>query len=235
MIAKAHAEEASSNPAAIANHSAHSSQGAKSADDLDKILGTAVKEFPAFLFTLEDSLKQAAIFQRTIFVAGDIEEATAKTVCLEIEFLRLQGNDPIRLIINSRGGEVSYGAQIIGAVSQLMRSGVEVTAEVRGDADSMAAIIACACSRLEMHKLSRLMFHGVSGLTWGDVQDHEAERQEMDRITDELVEVVFARVRNPASRFADRKYLRQILRDKRPVWVGPTEAVESGIADAVLN
>jgi hypothetical protein len=57
----------------------------------------------------------------------------------------------------------------------------------------------------------------------------------MDRITDELVEVVFARVRNPASRFADRKYLRQILRDKRPVWVGPTEAVESGIADAILN
>ena len=116
-----------------------------------------------------------------------------------------------------------------------MRGGVEIVAEVRGDADSMAAIIACACSRIEMHKLSRLMLHGVSGITWGDVQDHEAERQEMDRITDELVELVFDRIKNPKSRFADRKFLRQILRDKRPTWIGATEALESGIADAVVQ
>jgi ATP-dependent Clp protease protease subunit len=208
---------------------AHSSR-----DEFDPMVGP-LKPLPTYILTLEDHLKQVAIRQRTVFVAGDIEQDTAKEVCLEIEAIRLQGTDPIRLIINSRGGDVSYGAQIIGAVSQLMRSGIEVTAEVRGDADSMAAIIACACSRIEMHRLSRLMFHGVSGLTWGDVQDHEAERQEMDRITDELVEVVFARVKNPLSKFADRKYLRQILRDKRPVWLGPTEAVEAGIADSILN
>jgi ATP-dependent protease ClpP protease subunit len=29
--------------------------------------------------------------------------------------------------------------------------------------------------------------------------------------------------------------LRQILRDKRPTWIGPTEAVEAGIADAILS
>ena len=185
--------------------------------------------------TLEDRLREVALAQRTVFVDGDIEEPLAKRVSLEIESLRLQGTDPIRLIVNSRGGDVSYGAQIIAALRQLMRGGVEIVAEVRGDADSMAAIIACACSRIEMHKLSRLMLHGVSGITWGDVQDHEAERQEMDRITDELVELVFDRIKNPKSRFADRKFLRQILRDKRPTWIGATEALESGIADAVVQ
>ena len=143
--------------------------------------------------------------QRVLFLDGEIEQSLAGIVCLQIEAMRLTGTEPLRIIINSRGGDVAYGAQLIAALRELIRSGIEVTAEVRGDADSMAAIIACCCSRLEMNQLSRLMFHGVAGLTWGDVQDHEAERQEMDRLTDELVEVVFGRVRNPSSRFADRK------------------------------
>lgn len=185
--------------------------------------------------TLEDRLREQAMSQRVLFLDGEIEQSLAGIVCLQIEAMRLAGTEPLRIIINSRGGDVAYGAQLIAALRELIRSGIEVTAEVRGDADSMAAIIACCCSRLEMNPLSRLMFHGVAGLTWGDVQDHEAERQEMDRLTDELVEVVFGRVRNPSSRFADRKFLRQILRDKRPTWIGPTEAVEAGIADAILS
>ena len=203
-------------------------------DPLEYLLGEP-ENSPVFIVQMEDRLRQIALAQRTVFIAGDIEQDIAKDACLELEALRLQGAEPIRLIINSRGGDISYGAQIIGAVSALMRSGIDVVAEVRGDADSMAAIIACACSRIEMHKLSRLMFHGISGVTWGDVQDHESERQELDRITDELVELVFDRVKNPASKFADRKFLRQILRDKRPVWVGPSEALEAGIADTILT
>ena len=67
--------------------------------------------------TLEDRLREVALAQRTVFVDGDIEEPLAKRVSLEIESLRLQGTDPIRLIVNSRGGDVSYGAQIIAASS----------------------------------------------------------------------------------------------------------------------
>jgi ATP-dependent protease ClpP protease subunit len=187
-----------------------------------------------FRMSLEDRLRDQAMARRTIFIDGEIEPSLVCIVCLQLEAMR--GSDkPLRIVINSRGGEVAGGAQIIASVRDLMREGVEVTAEVRGDADSMAAIIACSCSRIEMSRLSRLMLHGVAGMTWGDVQDHEAERQELDRITDELVEIVFTKIKNPTSRFADRKFLRQILRDKRPTWIGPAEAVEAGIADSLLN
>ena len=183
----------------------------------------------------QDRLRDRALAQRRIFIDAEIDSALTQRVSLELEALRLAGDEPIRIIINCQGGDVACGAGIIASVRELMRSGIEVTAEVRGDADSMAAIIACACSRLEMNRLSRLMLHGVQGIVWGDVQDHESERQELDRITDELVELVAKRVRNPASPLADHKYLRKILRDKRATWVSAADALEAGIADLVAE
>lgn len=182
-----------------------------------------------------DRLRDKALSQRRVLLDAEIERELAIRVVLELESIRLDGSDTIRIVINSQGGDVSYGALIIASLRELVRSGIEVIAEVRGDADSMAAIIACSCSRIEMHRLSRLMLHGVSGITWGDVQDHESERQEMDRITDEIVEVVSRKVSNPASPLADKKYLRKILRDKRPTWISPSDALEAGIADLVVE
>jgi ATP-dependent Clp protease protease subunit len=187
------------------------------------------------LIDRSDRLRDKALSQRRVLLDGEIERELAIRVVLELESIRLEGSDPIRIVVNSQGGDVSYGALIIATLRELVRSGIEVIAEVRGDADSMAAIIACSCSRIEMHRLSRLMLHGVSGITWGDVQDHEAERQEMDRITEEIVNVVSAKVSNPSSPLADRKYLLKILRDKRPTWISPSDALAAGIADLVVE
>ena len=182
-----------------------------------------------------DQLRDVAFSQRRVLLDANIESDLAVRVVLELESLRIKGSEPVRMIINSQGGEVSSGALIIASIREMIRDGIEVTAVVNGDADSMAAIIACSCSRIEMSRLGRMMLHGVSGITWGDVQDHESERAEMERITDELVEIVYSKVRNPQSRFSDRKYLRTVLRDKRQTWVSPSECLEAGIADAVVG
>src|SRR5450759_2487545 len=107
-----------------------------------------------FRMSLEDRLRDQAMARRTIFIDGEIQESLVGIVALQLEAMR--GSDkPLRVVINSRGGDVAGGAQIIASIRDLMREGVEVTAEIRGDADSMAAIIACSCSRIEMSRLSR--------------------------------------------------------------------------------
>src|SRR3954452_8294047 len=78
---------------------------------------------------------------RDIYLIGDIEKDTARSV---IEKLREFANDnsrPITIYLNSAGGNVTDGLAIHDAVRFLVSQGIQVTVVVQGMAYSMGSVV----------------------------------------------------------------------------------------------
>jgi ATP-dependent Clp endopeptidase proteolytic subunit ClpP len=90
---------------------------------------------------------------------------------------------PLRLIINSPGGSVPAGLEILG-VLQGHKPGV--ACEIRGLAASMASVIACAGSPVLMAANAMLMIHNPWSSTTGDERTHRKVASNLEKIGDAL-------------------------------------------------
>ncbi len=83
----------------------------------------------------------------------------------------------VDIYINSPGGSVIAGNEIINAIEQARADGKSVSITIGAWAASMGANIALASPResVSAHKNSKLMFHGASAITLGGEQAHRDE------------------------------------------------------------
>ena len=168
---------------------------------------------------------------RDVYLIGDIDKDTARSV---IERLRELANDsrkPISLYINSAGGNVTDGLAIHDAIRHLVSIGVEVTIVVQGMAYSMGSVVLQAAS--PGHRLafphSWIMIHEPA--KWAGWQSTTAAAQHLDRLK---------QMQNQIYRIlADRsgKPLRQIIRDTKRTdfYLDATRAKEYGLIDEILG
>src|SRR4051794_33845834 len=83
---------------------------------------------------------------RDVYLIGDIEKDIARAT---IERLRELANDnrkPIRLFINSAGGNVTDGLALHDSIQQLVAQGIEVSIIVQGMVYSMGSVVLQAAS-----------------------------------------------------------------------------------------
>ncbi len=185
----------------------------------------------------EDILKLGVLRSRVFFLDSEVDCELSRRFRRETIAMSgaKNGKDPITVIINSPGGEVTEGFAIISTIRQLQRQGVKVQALVQGDAASMAAVIAAACDTCEMTSLSRLMWHGITGGFMGDLSDLDANKREIENMAERLMEILTKRARNEDSKYHNPAFVKKILRDKKPVWIYPKDALEAGIVDEVVE
>jgi ATP-dependent protease ClpP protease subunit len=145
-----------------------------------------------------------------------------------------QGTGPITVVINSPGGGVVSGLDIVSQIRSLGRAGVEVRGHVMGDAASMGAVILAACPVRSMTSLSRLMWHGIVSLTFGDQRDMRAQQREMERLTATIAGILTATAK-PGTKWANRTWVRRTMADKLPTWIYPEEALRAGLVDEVVE
>jgi ATP-dependent Clp protease protease subunit len=168
---------------------------------------------------------------RDIYLIGDIEKDTARTV---IERLRELANDsarPITMYINSAGGNVTDGLAIHDAIRHLVSLGVEITIVVQGMAYSMGSVVLQAASpgRRLAFPHSWIMIHEPA--KWAGWQSTTAAAQHLERLK---------QMQNQIYRIlADRsgRPLRQIIRDTKRVdfYLDASRAKEYGLIDNVLG
>src|SRR5690349_2913973 len=168
---------------------------------------------------------------RDIYLIGDIEKDTAKSV---IERLREMANDnrrPITLYINSAGGNVTDGLAIHDVIRNLVSGGYEVTVVVQGMAYSMGSVVLQAASpgRRLAYPHSWIMIHEPA--KWAGWQSTTAAAQHLDRLKQMQSQIY--RI------LADRsgKPLRQIIRDTKRTdfYLDAAKAREYGLIDDVLG
>lgn len=102
--------------------------------------------------------------RRTLYLAHEIDEDLALAFIASMQRLVEEDTkDPINLIINCLGGDDISGFGMYDAIISARKS-VDVIAEVRGGAMSMAAVLLQAATERKMGKNSYFMVHQSWGL-----------------------------------------------------------------------
>jgi ATP-dependent Clp protease protease subunit len=139
------------------------------------------------------------------------------------EELAKAGGNPIRIIINSPGGEVFAGAAIYNALLQYEG---RKTVRVDGVAASMASVIAMVGEDIQMSPGSTMMIHRPMVGAYGNVKD-----------LNKAIDVLTALEETILPIYEDRTGLSKeevfTLLDEE-TWMSPEKAVELGFADSVV-
>jgi ATP-dependent Clp protease, protease subunit len=168
---------------------------------------------------------------RDVYLVGDIEKDTAKTVIERLRELASSSRQPITLYINSAGGNVTDGLAIHDVIRHLVATGYELTVVVQGMAYSMGSVVLQAASpgRRLAYPHSWIMIHEPA--KWAGWQSTTAAAQHLDRLKQMQSQIY--RI------LADRsgKPLRQIIRDTKRTdfYLDAVKAMEYGLIDDVLG
>ena len=168
---------------------------------------------------------------RDVFLIGDIEKDTARSV---IERLRELANDntrPMTLYINSAGGNVTDGLAIHDAICEIVGRGIEVTIVVQGMAYSMGSVVLQAASvgRRLSYPHSWIMIHEPA--KWAGWQSTSAAAQHLDRLKQmqaQIYQILATRSGKP---------LQKIIRDTKRTdfYLDAKRAVEYGLIDGIVE
>jgi ATP-dependent Clp protease protease subunit len=168
---------------------------------------------------------------RDVYLVGDIDKDSARTVIERLRELANDGGKPITLYLNSAGGNVTDGLAMHDAIRLLVASGIEVRVVVQGMAYSMGSIVLQAASPGQRLALphSWIMIHEPA--KWAGWQSTTAAAQHLDRLKQmqsQIYQILATRSGKP---------LRQIIRDTKrtDLYLDAWRAKEYGLVDAVLG
>ncbi|MFQ5425023.1 MAG: ATP-dependent Clp protease proteolytic subunit [Phycisphaerae bacterium] len=166
---------------------------------------------------------------RIVFVGGSIDDEVANVIIAQMLFL--SNEDPhadISFYINSPGGSVSAGLAIYDTMCFLR---CDVATYGIGMAASMGAILLCGGTKGKRFVLpnSRVLLHQplIGGVMQGVATDLSIEAKEILRLRGVLYEILAKHTG------ADRDKIEKDC--DRNLWLCPTEAMEYGLVDQVLE
>jgi ATP-dependent Clp protease protease subunit len=175
--------------------------------------------------------KESADRLRDIYLIGDIDKDSARSVIQRVRELASEGDKPITLYINTAGGNVTDGLAIHDAIRDIVRRGIEVTIVVQGMAYSMGSVVLQAASdggrRAFAH--SWIMIHEPA--KWAGWQSTTAAAQHLERLKqmqDQIYKILAERSGKP---------LRQIIRDTKRTdfYLDAAKAREYGLIDDIVE
>ena len=156
---------------------------------------------------------------------GNEEKIDSATIVAKIKELSLKYRN-IDIRINSLGGEVYAGLAIFNAIRE---SEANINIYIDGVAASMAAVIALCGRPLHMSRYSRLMLHSVSGGVSGTAKYIRTYADQIDSLTNTLIEIVAERTGLATEDVRDRWF------DGNDHWITSSEALSLGLIDSIYD
>lgn len=164
----------------------------------------------------------------TLLLYGNVgEEQVVDSARVVTELANMEKSyNKIDVRINSKGGEVFSGMAIYNALRQ---SKADITIYVDGLAASIAAIIALCGKPLYMSPYAKLMLHSVSGGAFGNASELRIMAEQMERIEDDLANMIAGRVGMEAKGIKDKYF------DGKDHWINAADAVAMKLADGIYK
>jgi ATP-dependent Clp protease protease subunit len=166
---------------------------------------------------------------RVIFLGGGIDDDVANVIVAQMLFLSNEDpNADVHFYVNSPGGSVSAGLAIYDTM-QFLRC--DVATYCVGVSASMGAILLCGGAKGKRYALpnSRVLLHQplIGGVLQGAATDLSIEAQEILRLREVLYGIIAKHSGTD---------MKKIQKDcDRNLWLDPTEALEYGLVDKVLE
>lgn len=176
----------------------------------------------------KDHLKTKLFESRTLFLSGGVNSQIAESLLESFYVLNHISHEPIKLIINSPGGEVSSGLAIHDTI-QFIASDVLVLNS--GLCASIATIINCAVPKEQRFSLphTKFLIHQplIMGYIQGQASDIEIHAEDILKTRDLLNSILAKSCGQSKS-----KVEKDTLRD---YWMSSGEALKYGLVSHVIE
>jgi ATP-dependent Clp protease, protease subunit len=142
-----------------------------------------------------------------------------------------ESNDDVELYINSQGGSVFAGNEMINALKQFKATGKKLEITVGAMAASMAAnIVAMAgADRVRAFANSKFMFHGAYGLTEGGKGAHEDSAAMLASINNDVIAKLLTL---PG---AKKPEIKGWFEEGRMGWLSAKQALDLGLISEIAD
>lgn len=176
---------------------------------------------------MNDSVYQALLANRIIFLGSEVRDENANAICAQM--LLLNAEDPekdIYLYINSPGGSVTAGMAIFDTMQWISN---DVATVAMGLAASMGQFLLSAGTKGKRYALphAKIMMHQPSGGLGGTASDIKIIAEQIIQTKKEMAELIALHT---------GKTVDQIEADSdRDRWFTATQALEYGFIDHVYE
>jgi len=177
--------------------------------------------------TAASRLLEEKLFQRrTILIAGQITEHTARSVSERLLAMSAAGPDPINVYISSPGGHVESGDVIHDMIKFI---GPEVRTIGSGWVASAGALIFVAPKRENRFCLpnTRFLLHQPSGGIFGTALDIAIQAEQIVKMRERLNQIFADATGQPLERIEKDTH--------RDFWMTPKQAIDYGLLGSVIR
>lgn len=164
------------------------------------------------------------LVSRTLYVP-DIDDGVGDHLLKCLHLLLMASQEPVHLIINSRGGSL---VDAMGVYDAIRTAGTTVTCEVFAHCMSAAVLIAQACDRRLIHKNALVMLHNPSHNCEGDSFSFENWAKLAVKQRRQIYQLLASHTTKPVS------YWKRACSRGDRIWTSD-EAVECGLFDVVIE
>ena len=130
----------------------------------------------------------------------------------------------ITMLIDSPGGSIAAGAEIINAMESLENP---LVCLIQKDAFSMAALISTACPKLYIHKFGLVMFHEASFTVGGTIDEIKHMLTVYKRFLHNFQAYIARKLGITVEELEER--------EKENWWMNAEDAVKCGFARAIVE
>lgn len=162
----------------------------------------------------------------TIYLYGPIGEVFAEDCITAIKVkdeLNKMSEKEITIHLHSNGGDAFEGIAIYNILKQ---SGKNIVICIDGIAASAASIVAMAGNKIQMPRGSRLMIHNVQTGLFGNAEDFEIVKRQLESANEALKSIYLERFKGI------KEDLEQLMNEEKIF--SEEEALEYGLIDEIL-
>ncbi len=176
----------------------------------------------------EDKKKDNDIFlkTRTVLIAGEIDKKMSEKVIRELLALENEGDDPIRVFIDSPGGDVDAAFAIFDTIRFIKPKVIMVAVGLAASAGALILLAGEKENRFgfpNSHYMIHQPLSGIRGVAT-DIQIHAAELEKTRQKLNRLIAEETGRSEEQVEKDTDRNY-----------WLSSEEAAEYGLISKIVS
>jgi len=173
-----------------------------------------------------DGLQSKLLKTRTLLLSGDIDKELAERLIRSILLLEDEGNDPIKLFIDSSGGDADAGYAIFDMLRFVKPRVITIGMGTVASAAALVHLAAGKESRLSLPNAHFLLHQPLSGMR-GVATEIEIHARELERLRNKI-NVLIAQETNQT--------LEKVAQDTdRDYWLNAEEALEYGLITRIIE
>ncbi len=172
-----------------------------------------------------DMLMEKFLETRTILLSGQVNKDLAERVIRQLLLLEAKSSDPIKLMIDSPGGDVDAGYAIFDMLRFVRPEVWTIGMGLVASAGALILLAAPKERRIALPNSHYLIHQPLSGLR-GVATDIEIHARELEKTRDRLNKLISAETGQP---------LERVIKDTdRDYWMGAEDALEYGLVSKIV-